>query len=298
MKQKFWLFTFLMLFSLSAISQWDSLPVKTKMIYSFSRGKVIGNNDQYQDVDSLYYTKPIVITIDSVLNLVGQNRKLIILSECLDNLVLNINSPIYNKVIKHLPEDYDNIDNILGNPNLNNNPNFISSSSQITAVYQFYKAIYFLTLPRDFLNQIRRNSLLTKEIDKKLAETTDDTTNKYASDVFISVNNMTFPLHMILLNKRIKDDGLKDGDNSDYNFMFHYEDSEQGSPFEENTNKLKQQRLFMNDAEEYVTNKGEPSKTIYLSPKYGIVRSYSSALDSRKRIRYVNILNLTKVELP
>jgi hypothetical protein len=295
MKQKSVLFIIFIVLAANIKAQWDSLPVKTKLIYSFARGHVITNyGGTKEDKSKIYFKKSVAVTIDTILYLVGQNRKLFVLSKCLNDIVLNENFKIYNGNIKR-PDDYEKIYNITGQLIVNDSGTS-DASKQITAIYKYKRAIYFLTLPKDFYYSL--NSTVIGQLDKALLKSISDSTEYgiYETDVFVTANKNNFPLKKIILLNNNSDQY------SDETFQFHIESNSQRLPFEQDVKNLSLNNKYMNEADKYVyrTNKGEPLKTLYLSPKYGIVHSYSYANNFNKEhpIEYINILDLIGVEMP
>lgn len=283
-------------------AQWDSLPVKTKLVYSFSRGEQLKNinkeGESIEDVNRIFFKKIISISIDTVIYLKTGNRKLIFFLRCLDDIVFNEVSQIYTGIIK--PDDHDKMHNIYGNP-IVSKEDFKITSQQITTVYQFDSGIYFLTLPANFQKKIQEEADLVKKMDDALLKSVNDPNHyKYFTNGFIHLKNKNYPLRMVvLLKKRLTNTRIINEDPNNA-FDYHYEFNAERLPFEEDSVKLVKKNSLINNADKYVvrSNKYEPFKTFYLSSKYGIVHSYSYAYDSKAGIRYVNILDLIRVIYP
>lgn len=300
MKLKLVLFITFILGLVELNAQFDSLKSKTKLVYNFSRQQVLTNHSgSTSDFNKILYTKKIDISVDTIFYLTGKSRKLIVLSRCLNDIVLNENNFIFNKIIKR-PQDFIRMDSIIGIPIIDEK-DVKYSSRQITAIYQFDHAVYFITLPDNFFKEVKQNLKLISEMDKSLLDARSDIAyyGNFVTDIFIYWNKQTIPMKsIILLNKFNNTTNNAIDDDDDTEFTYQYEKKSSGFKLGEDTKKIILNNIYINNSDKYIhkSSKNELLKTIYISKSFGIIHAYSYSFDSEKRIRYVNVLDFEEIK--
>jgi len=266
-----------MLFKVYA--QFDSIPVKSNLIYFFTRSKQKSNDkgetkQLYKKIDT------VEMTLDTVIQLSGVERKLIVFSRCLNMFLLNETFPI----LKDSVFDDQMISNIMGVPYIDGDRD--CSIDQISIVYQIKNVSYLLTAPKNFFKKYLRNSNFIKEIDKKLIKSAIDESSSidiYNSFVYIYFNGLSMPLHKFVIFKGGMESLHHSFGENDYLFEFlRFEktiSSQDSSKLDEYVSYIKKMKIH----------------DIIFSNYKGIVKSESLAWDKSKQVTYKNVFEFHKI---
>lgn len=267
---------------INADAQFDSLLNKTTLTYLFSREKV-KYNEQGMRITTLKVKSTIKIVVDTIIQLSGNDRKLIAFSKCLNSIVLNESASI----VKGTTLSPDLIDQIIGEPLIDGVKD--NSKESATIIYQIGKAIYLITVPKDFFSKRLRLGLFVKKLDDLLLKTNTNPLGNglYDLDSYFLFDSIYFPLHKFLIIQSDKENiKLIPGKNDYLSGFIIFEKAISNPELDFNT-----------EADEYASYyKGEKWKRIYWSKKFGIITSQSKAYDKQKEYSYINTLRLQKVE--
>lgn len=272
-------------FAFKVNAQWDSLQNKTVLVYSYWKGDIV---DYYGTIKKRKPETVISIAVDTIVHLKGQNRKLIVFSKCMDEILFGMTYPIIQGEYD-ITKDSNNC--IIGHPVLDQ-PHF-SSSSKVTAIYQINYATYLLTLSKDIFYTRFRDPNFIKNIDNALlidAEYHLPQTDYYQLKPYIKIGNFSYPLHPFVT---IKNHTMDSVFNSAISNLYYRDEFLHYQSYKQFPSKFYRSADFYSS----IPYKGEILYRIYLSAKYGIVESKGVG-GTKKAGTYANILELKKVELP
>lgn len=257
-----YLFVIVLCFSFLGVSaQWNKVIKKTNYIYSlFSFNLKYNKNEKRYDTISKKKDANFSIAIDTVINLSGKERKLIVFSKCIDSFFVGEKRTIIFGKLENLSK---NQYGLLDDSKYSNMPEKLKS----TIVYQLGSESYTLTVPKDFFNNILIKQKKLSQFDKELSSLLIDKSFEIPliSENYLYFENISIPFrYFIEFNKNVQ-----------FNRQRYTDPGEGFYIYKKSANTIESDAVcFSIDDDRYI------KKSIYFNQDWGIVRVNYEADDS------------------
>lgn len=261
-------------------AQFDRIPLKTIYYYSgYSYRVKLNYKGDINKGDTLSKQKIDIfgIRLDTLINLSGINRKIIVFSNCIDSTLLNSKRIIVKGKIEDLPKDkYGVLNYSLYNKTI--------ERDKATILYQTNKEIYTLTVPHSFFINFLRNQFLINKLDSAILNIAQDSSSisHQLLDNYVFFRGISLPIiPFVELNKSINKP------DTDFEYQFYTYDSTihvGGNEFFSNTNW-------------YTYSTKLSNHDVGISEKFGIV-GVDHENEEKGNISKGIFIQLIKVELP
>lgn len=279
---------FLCLSFYSSFSQWSKIHKKTKFVYTSYSMKLKYNEDKNK-YDTIWKKREpnFEVTVDTVIKLSGDNRKLIFFPNCIDTLFVGRKQIIVYGKIENLPRDKHGI---IDYSQFSKGKEKFKSS----IIYQIGTETYILTVSKNIYARVLNNQQSLIDFDLALSHlnTCSDCMISVITDNYIHFENISLPFHPFFeLNQSIKYNERSDplmfepGEG-----FFFYDSSINCSCYK---NKLFGQKIDCYSPTDSWTEK----RSICLDNDLGIVGFYyRSNSDDNPKIAYGSVYSLVKVQ--